>query len=120
MRHWAHLFAGSRTCPGCQIAIAPADKITLVEIEESGIDGIVRWAVWHRKCNAADPAMVFSPRELGVGHLVRAGMPTAAIAERLGLSVNTVRGIIRRALRKIGCHSRIDIARFIRRAEAAA
>jgi DNA-binding NarL/FixJ family response regulator len=47
-------------------------------------------------------------RELEMLHLVRAGTPTATIAEQLYLSVFTVRNHVRNILAKLGAHSKLE------------
>lgn len=45
-------------------------------------------------------------RELQVLHLIAAGVPTGHIASRLGISVHTVKMVVRRTFRKLGVRRR--------------
>ncbi|HEX2040099.1 MAG TPA: response regulator transcription factor [Acidimicrobiales bacterium] len=49
-----------------------------------------------------------TPRELDVLRLAAEGLPNAAIGERLGLSVNTVRNHMQSAIGKLGAHSKLE------------
>jgi DNA-binding NarL/FixJ family response regulator len=49
-----------------------------------------------------------TPRELEVLHLAAEGLANAAIGERLGLSVNTVRNHMQGAIAKLGAHSKLE------------
>ncbi|SCF77820.1 GAF modulated transcriptional regulator, LuxR family [Streptomyces sp. DconLS] len=53
---------------------------------------------------AGGPAL--APRELDVLSWVAAGATNAAVAERLGLRPETVKGYLRSAMRKLGAHTR--------------
>ncbi len=57
-----------------------------------------------------------TPRELEVLALLGEGFNAKAIAERLGLSVLTVRNHIRGVLRKLDCHSQLEAVALARRA----
>lgn len=48
------------------------------------------------------------PRELDVLRLVAAGLPNKAIAQRLHISLNTVRNHVQSVLYKLGAHSRLE------------
>ncbi|MGW4564343.1 response regulator transcription factor [Streptomyces sp. NPDC004561] len=67
---------------------------------------------------AARPAGVASlaPRELDVLCWVAAGATNAAVAERLGLRPETVKGYLRSAMRKLGTHTRGEAVTVARRA----
>ncbi len=54
---------------------------------------------------------LLSPRELEVAQLALAGLPTAEVARRLVVTVNTVKTHIRHILRKTGTDSRADLIR---------
>lgn len=54
-----------------------------------------------------------SGREADVALLVAAGLRDAEIAERLNLSVHTVKGYLRETFRKTGVRSRVELARLV-------
>lgn len=54
---------------------------------------------------------LLSPRELEVAQLALAGLPTAEVARRLFVTVNTVKTHIRHILRKTGADSRAELVR---------
>ncbi|MEV7982753.1 helix-turn-helix transcriptional regulator [Streptomyces sp. NPDC086519] len=56
-----------------------------------------------------------SPRELDVLAWVAAGATNAAVAERLGLRPETVKGYLRSAMRKLGAHTRGEAVSAARR-----
>ena len=49
-----------------------------------------------------------TPRQLEVLHLLDQGLSTQQLAERLGISIETVRNHIRHILRALGVHSRLE------------
>ncbi len=49
-----------------------------------------------------------TPRQNETLHLLAAGLTTEQIAERLGVSRETARNYIRRLLRALGVHSRLE------------
>ncbi|MGW2748758.1 response regulator transcription factor [Streptomyces sp. NPDC001450] len=57
-----------------------------------------------------------APRELDVLSWVAAGATNAAVAERLGLRPETVKGYLRSAMRKLGAHTRGEAVTAARRA----
>ncbi|MEW2619338.1 helix-turn-helix transcriptional regulator [Streptomyces sp. NPDC048106] len=63
---------------------------------------------------ADGPAL--APRELDVLSWVAAGATNAAVAERLGLRPETVKGYLRSAMRKLGAHTRGEAVTAARRA----
>jgi PAS domain S-box-containing protein len=70
-----------------------------------GVFGVVR----HRDEEAPpQPHPHLTPRQNQVLHLLAHGHSTSQIAEELHLSVDTVRNHIRRMLRALGAHSRIE------------
>jgi DNA-binding NarL/FixJ family response regulator len=70
-----------------------------------GVFGVVR----HREEMAApSPHPHLTPRQNEVLHLLAHGRSTAQIAEELHLSTDTVRNHVRRMLRALGAHSRIE------------
>ncbi|MGW2418624.1 response regulator transcription factor [Streptomyces sp. NPDC001709] len=60
--------------------------------------------------------VTLAPRELDVLSWVAAGATNAAVAERLGLSPETVKGYLRSAMRKLGAHTRGEAVTAARRA----
>ncbi len=56
-----------------------------------------------------------APRELDVLSWVAAGATNAAVAERLGLRPETVKGYLRSAMRKLGAHTRGEAVMAARR-----
>jgi PAS domain S-box-containing protein len=70
-----------------------------------GVFGIVR----HREQSAPPkPHPHLTPRQNQILHLLGRGHSTAQIAAELHLSVDTVRNHVRRMLRALGVHSRIE------------
>ncbi|MFD4604552.1 response regulator transcription factor [Streptomyces sp. NPDC058464] len=64
---------------------------------------------------AAAAEAVLAPRELDVLTWVAAGATNAAVAERLGLRPETVKGYLRSAMRKLGAHTRGEAVSAARR-----
>jgi LuxR family transcriptional regulator, regulator of acetate metabolism len=60
-------------------------------------------------------AKALAPRELDVLAWVAAGATNAAVAERLGLRPETVKGYLRSAMRKLGAHTRGEAVSAARR-----
>ncbi|OIJ94777.1 helix-turn-helix transcriptional regulator [Streptomyces monashensis] len=65
-------------------------------------------------CPAGGAAL--APRELDVLSWVAAGATNAAVAERLGLRPETVKGYLRSAMRRLGAHTRGEAVTAARRA----
>ncbi|MEU2427170.1 helix-turn-helix transcriptional regulator [Streptomyces sp. NPDC007851] len=65
--------------------------------------------------SAADSGATLAPRELDVLAWVAAGATNAAVAERLGLRPETVKGYLRSAMRKLGAHTRGEAVSAARR-----
>jgi PAS domain S-box-containing protein len=63
----------------------------------------------------AHPDYGLSPREHEVLLNLAAGCSTAEMARRMGISVETVRNHVRRLLRKLGVHSRVEAVALARR-----
>ncbi|MFF9199748.1 response regulator transcription factor [Streptomyces sp. NPDC014779] len=82
------------------------------------------WAVCGRLENASagsvvpgsDPEVSLTPRETDVLSAVASGATNAAVAERLGLRPETVKGYLRSAMRKLGAHTRLEAVVAARRA----
>ncbi|MFJ9558970.1 response regulator transcription factor [Streptomyces fuscichromogenes] len=64
---------------------------------------------------APEAEAVLAPRELDVLTWVAAGATNAAVAERLGLRPETVKGYLRSAMRKLGAHTRGEAVSAARR-----
>jgi DNA-binding CsgD family transcriptional regulator len=62
----------------------------------------------HARARVGDP---LTPRELEILALVAAGEPTAAIAQRLAISENTVKGHLTHAYKKTGARNRVQATR---------
>ncbi len=78
-----------------------------------GVFGVVR----HLKADAPPlPHPHLTPRQNQILHLLAHGHSTAQIAAELHLSVDTVRNHIRRMLRALGAHSRIEALAIAHRA----
>ncbi|MGW1274998.1 response regulator transcription factor, partial [Streptomyces sp. NPDC002491] len=60
--------------------------------------------------------VALAPRELDVLACVAAGATNGATAERLGLRVETVKGYLRSAMRRLGAHTRGEAVVAARRA----
>ena len=58
------------------------------------------------------PSGALTPRELEIIHLVGKGLGNKEIAQRLGLSVPTVRSHLTRVYEKIGVESRVELALY--------
>jgi two-component system nitrate/nitrite response regulator NarL len=62
-----------------------------------------------------DPQHRLTPREHEVLTYLVAGCSTEQMAERMGLSSSTVRNHVKRLLRALGVHSRIEAVALARR-----
>ncbi len=99
---------------GTVVVVGPEGERVQVEISSCalreghrivGVFGVVR----HRSKSAPPlPHPHLTPRQNQVLHLLSHGHSTAQIAAELHLSVDTVRNHIRRMLRALGAHSRIE------------
>ncbi|MEU5310959.1 LuxR C-terminal-related transcriptional regulator [Streptomyces sp. NPDC021562] len=65
--------------------------------------------------SAPGTGATLAPRELDVLALVAAGATNAAVAQRLGLRPETVKGYLRSAMRKLGAHTRGEAVSTARR-----
>ncbi|MEW2283014.1 helix-turn-helix transcriptional regulator [Streptomyces sp. NPDC047841] len=61
-------------------------------------------------------SVTLAPREVDVLSWVAAGATNAAVAERLGIGPETVKGYLRSAMRKLGAHTRGEAVTAARRA----
>lgn len=74
-------------------------------------DGVAAERLIAELARAATPAtQVLTPREVEVAHLVCSGLSNREIAQQLFLSVRTVETHVDRVLRKLGYHSRAQLA----------
>ena len=84
-------------------------EISAVPLREGGRIVGVFGVVTHRESEAAPNAHPhLTPRQNEVLHLLAHGRSTAQIAEELHLSTDTVRNHVRRMLRALDAHSRIE------------
>jgi PAS domain S-box-containing protein len=84
-------------------------EISAVPLREGGRIVGVFGVVTHREPEAApNPHPHLTPRQNEVLHLLAHGRSTAQIAAELHLSTDTVRNHVRRMLRALGAHSRIE------------
>jgi PAS domain S-box-containing protein len=84
-------------------------QISAVPLREGGRIVGVFGVVTHRASEAAPNAHPhLTPRQNEVLHLLARGRSTAQIAEELHLSTDTVRNHVRRMLRALDAHSRIE------------
>jgi PAS domain S-box-containing protein len=103
-----------KSTEGTVVVVAPDGERVQVEVSSCalreghrivGVFGIVH----HRAKSAPPPPHPhLTPRQNQVLHLLSHGHSTAQIAAELHLSVDTVRNHIRRMLRTLGAHSRIE------------
>jgi len=103
-----------KSTEGTVVVMGPDGERVQVEISSAplheghrivGVFGIVR----HRTKSAPpQPHPHLTPRQNQVLHLLSHGHSTSQIAAELHLSVDTVRNHIRRMLRALGAHSRIE------------
>jgi len=75
-------------------------------IDDKAASRMMRWA---RAGSSRDPRPL-SRREVDVLRQVVRGLNNRDIAAELGVSINTVKTCLTRALRKLGCHSRTQAA----------
>lgn len=61
------------------------------------------------------PPTVLTPREVDVLVCVAGGATNAAVAGRLGVRPETVKGYLRSAMRKLGAHTRLEAVVAARR-----
>ena len=103
-----------KSTEGTVVVMGPDGERVQVEISSAplheghrivGVFGLVR----HRTKSAPpQPHPHLTPRQNQVLHLLAHGHSTSQIAAELHLSVDTVRNHIRRILRALGAHSRIE------------
>jgi len=83
-------------------SVASGDAV----IDDKAASRVMRWA---RAGSSREPRPL-SPREVDVLRQVVRGLNNREIAGELGLSINTVKTCLTRALHKLGCHSRTQAA----------
>jgi len=91
------------------------------ELGQSGVLALLQTvtALPDRCLDALVASYSFSPREEEVARLLREGLTTGAIAQRLSLSPHTVRDHLRNMYRKTGTSSRRDLLGLLQRATLA-
>jgi DNA-binding CsgD family transcriptional regulator len=91
------------------------------ELGQSGVLAIVQTvtALPDRYVDALVASYGFSPREEEVARLLREGLTTSSIADRLSLSPHTVRDHLRKMYHKTGTRSRRDLLGLLQRATLA-
>jgi PAS domain S-box-containing protein len=103
-----------RTTDAKVVVVEPDGKRVQVEIsscalhEGHRIVGVFGMVVNREKTAPAAPHPDLTPRQNQVLHLLANGLSTHQIADELHLSVDTVRNHIRRMMRTLGVHSRIE------------
>jgi PAS domain S-box-containing protein len=96
------------------VVVEPDGRRVQVEIsscplhEGHHIVGVFGMVVHREEEAAPKPHPHLTPRQNQVLHLLSHGRSTAQIADELHLSVDTVRNHIRRMMRTLGVHSRIE------------
>jgi PAS domain S-box-containing protein len=96
------------------VVIEPDGRRVQVEIsscplrEGGRIVGVFGVVVHREETAAPNPHPHLTPRQNEVLHLLAHGRSTTQIAEELHLSTDTVRNHVRRMLRALGAHSRIE------------
>ncbi|GGI40396.1 hypothetical protein GCM10010988_28870 [Cnuibacter physcomitrellae] len=63
---------------------------------------------------AAPGTAELTPREQAVAAHIAVGMSNHAIAEQLGVSVNTIKTLASRSFTKLGVHNRVQLANALR------
>ncbi|MEU2779132.1 LuxR C-terminal-related transcriptional regulator, partial [Streptomyces sp. NPDC007162] len=89
-------------------ALAPRITDPELRAELLAACGLLTTSAQHTRATLA-------PRELDVLAWVAAGATNAAVAERLGLRPETVKGYLRSAMRKLGAHTRGEAVSTARR-----
>jgi PAS domain S-box-containing protein len=83
--------------------------VSSVPLHDGGrIVGVFGFISYREDSTPPAPHPHLTPRQNQVLHLLAHGRSTAQIAEELHLSVDTVRNHVRRMLRALGAHSRIE------------
>ena len=69
----------------------------------------------NRLTNSAPARYSLTPREIDVLRLLADGASTIDLTRELGLSVNTVRNHVQRAIRRLGAHSKLEAVSIAKR-----
>ena len=93
------LASAVRAAAAGELVVSPADLGLLFE---------------HRRRERGEAATL-TPREVEVLRLAAAGLSSRAVAERLGLSLHTVRTHLQNVLTKLGAHSRLEAVAVARK-----
>jgi len=84
-------------------------EVSSVPLVRGGhVIGVFGQLVMHQPAPAASAHPALTPRQAEILRLLEHGRSTAQIADELHLSVETVRSHIRRLLRALGVHSRLE------------
>jgi PAS domain S-box-containing protein len=108
------LLGTERSTDATVVVVEPGGNRVQVEIsscplhEGHRIVGVFGMVVQRKREPAPTPHPHLTPRQNQILHLLSHGHSTAQIAEELHLSIDTVRNHIRRLLRALGVHSRIE------------
>ena len=68
--------------------------------------------LWMLSLQPKDPWKLLSPKERQIAEMLSAGATARSIAEKLDVSVNTVRNQTSAIYRKIGVHNKVELARL--------
>jgi DNA-binding NarL/FixJ family response regulator len=97
---------------GCSFVTKDMASGELVRAIRAAHDGETFVSATVRSSRPADATTLdrasLTPRELDVLRLAVEGLTNAAIADRLSLSVNTVRNHVQNAMTKLGAHSKLE------------
>jgi PAS domain S-box-containing protein len=108
------LLGTERSTDATVVVVEPDGNRVQVEIsscplhEGHRIVGVFGMVVHRKREPPPDPHPHLTPRQNQILHLLSHGHSTAQIAQELHLSIDTVRNHIRRLLRALGVHSRIE------------
>jgi PAS domain S-box-containing protein len=108
------LLGTERSTDATVVVVEPGGNRVQVEIsscplhEGHRIVGVFGMVVQRKREPPPTPHPHLTPRQNQILHLLSHGHSTAQIAEELHLSIDTVRNHIRRLLRALGVHSRIE------------
>ena len=85
-------------------------------VSDPGLRDELMSVCWMLTGEGASSPVSLAPREVDVLACVAAGATNAVAAERLGVRVETVKGYLRSAMRKLGAHTRGEAVVAARRA----
>ena len=93
-------------------------EVSSVPLVRGGhVVGVFGQLVMHQPAAPAAPHPALTPRQAEILRLLEHGRSTAQIADELHLSIETVRSHIRRLLRALGVHSRLEAVAIGREAQ---